>query len=509
MPEGQVSLTDDELAAAQKSGLFADPAVVNRLDSDSRRRLQRYRGPATPDSPTAGASAPVRFMGGVAQALDPTPFVKSLTTQGPVQTGQNMLAAQGQQFQQAGQDISKGRYTEAVGHGLAGALPVLGPAAAHAGETIAAGDVAGGLGQAVGLTAPFVAGPAMEGARQAADVTGLGERIAGAAERGATDRFVNATAPKVGQNKLRLNNMAADVAPDVLRQTTANTRSGLQQQVESKLEDAKAGLDSAADARGSNASMPTRPVLEALRAARQRLVAESIKGSPLEPGASGTDVVPTPNQEQVALIDKAIADVTQLGPTARYEALRRIRQSYDQIARVKYSPAVTPDFLAKQGEASAAESVAGALREGLGTKSPETAKANADYSLWKSATDVLKATEETERARPTVGRTIMARGLGAAAGGAEGGVVGAGVGAVIGPLIERLLSETRPAVKIMTARRLSELADALRQGPPARVQSLTQKLVAQAPTAVMATPKGSNVVPLPMAAENHTDQPPE
>lgn len=508
MAQEQVNLTDDELTIASQNKLFEDPAVLNKLDSDSRRRLTRIQAQTAPPDPNeafAGESAPVRFAAGVASALNPIPFANSLRTEGPIQTGRNMLAAQGQQFEKAGADFQQGRLAEGLGHTTAGILPVIGPAAAHAGETIAAGDVAGGIGQGVGLTAPFVTGPAIKGGRAVLDATGIGERVAGAAERGATARFVDATAPKVGQNKLRFANRAAEAAPDVLRNTTANTRTGLQAEVEAKLENAVAGLDAAADTRGANASMPTAPILNALRAARQKLVSESIKGSPLDPLVSGKDVVPTPNQGRVAMIDRAIAEVEGLGPTARFEALRRMRQAYDQIARVKYSPAVTPDYLAKQGDATAAADVSGALRDALAPASPETAAANADYALYKSVSDVLKATEETERARPTVGRTIMARGVGAAAGGASGGGPGAALGAILGPLVEKLANETKPAVKLMTSRRLMELADALRQNQTARVQSLTSKIVRQFPDLLAATPKPANLSLVPKAAEDQQD----
>jgi hypothetical protein len=47
---------------------------------------------------------------------------------------------------------------EAGGHGAAAVMPTIGPAAAAAGEQIAGGDVAGGLGSATALLAPSVAG---------------------------------------------------------------------------------------------------------------------------------------------------------------------------------------------------------------------------------------------------------------------------------------------------------------------------------------------------------------
>jgi hypothetical protein len=47
--------------------------------------------------------------------------------------------------------------SEALGHGLAAVLPILGPAAADVGEHFAHGDVAGGVGGSVGMLLPFAA----------------------------------------------------------------------------------------------------------------------------------------------------------------------------------------------------------------------------------------------------------------------------------------------------------------------------------------------------------------
>lgn len=55
-----------------------------------------------------------------------------------------------EQFTKAGDAYNQGHYSEMLGHGVAGALPLIGPAAAGAGEKIAGGDVAGGLGDAAG-----------------------------------------------------------------------------------------------------------------------------------------------------------------------------------------------------------------------------------------------------------------------------------------------------------------------------------------------------------------------
>lgn len=65
--------------------------------------------------------------------------------------GGAMLNAQGQQFSKAKQALNQGDYVQAAGYGLAGATPLLGPGAAHAGEQFGSGDIAGGLGTTTGL----------------------------------------------------------------------------------------------------------------------------------------------------------------------------------------------------------------------------------------------------------------------------------------------------------------------------------------------------------------------
>lgn len=68
-----------------------------------------------------------------------------------------LAGAQLEQFRKAKQAYHEGRISEAVGHTMAGALPLVGPAAANAGEQIGSGDISGGLGSATGLLAPMAA----------------------------------------------------------------------------------------------------------------------------------------------------------------------------------------------------------------------------------------------------------------------------------------------------------------------------------------------------------------
>jgi hypothetical protein len=68
-----------------------------------------------------------------------------------------ILPAQADQARKAVTDLQAGDYSSAAGHAGAAALPIVGPAAANAGERIASGDTAGGIGEAIPLLAPFLA----------------------------------------------------------------------------------------------------------------------------------------------------------------------------------------------------------------------------------------------------------------------------------------------------------------------------------------------------------------
>lgn len=109
--------------------------------------------PGTPNSGAAG-----RFAGGMASALNPIPALTH-----PIDTAKGAVKAQLGEFSKAKQAATgEGQFSgmtplertsSAFGHGLAGMVPLAGPAAANAGEQIGSGDVAGGLGSAAGLLA--------------------------------------------------------------------------------------------------------------------------------------------------------------------------------------------------------------------------------------------------------------------------------------------------------------------------------------------------------------------
>lgn len=111
--------------------------------------------PAQPEG-----SATWRFLSNAGEMLNPVTMVQGAAhaIAHPIETGTAMLGAQRAEYEKAKALIKSGQYSEAAGHGLASALPLLGPAAAAAGEQIGSGDIAGGLGKGAGLLAPMAVG---------------------------------------------------------------------------------------------------------------------------------------------------------------------------------------------------------------------------------------------------------------------------------------------------------------------------------------------------------------
>jgi tetrahydromethanopterin S-methyltransferase subunit F len=138
--------------------------------------------------------------------------------------------------------------------------------------------------------------------------------------------------------------------------------------------------------------------------------------------------------------------------------------------------------------------VTGALREHLAKLDPSTAAANAEYSLYKTATDVMDATAEIERVRPKVGRQLIARLTGATVGGQAAGAAGAVGGFILGPVLDSVMS-SGATTKLQTAQLMSKLAKAIRAGDQGYVNSLSLQLQSLAKRASVANQVGRTTSP--------------
>lgn len=482
-------------------------------------------------APEQQGSAIGRFASNAASMLNPIEMAKGAyqAVRHPIDTGTAIVGAMGDQWSQ-GIDLAKqGRLIEGAGHMAAGSLPVIGPTAANIGEQIGQGDVAGGMGATAGLLAPFGVKPAVQTARTMTP-KGLRATIAESLEARAGKRYASTMAPQVGPNKTRFGNQAEQVGPELAKNPNmgAWSREGLHAKVDQAFEAAGVKLDEAANSRLNARTFDTQPIIDNLRQVRQRWVSEAVEGSEFprqsttRPSAIldetgqpaqvtefqrkpiGRDVVPEDNAARVAKIDEAIRELEQLGPQARYESIRRIREAFDKPAKIKYAPSVTQDFLKKSGESSGAADVTGTLRSHLAKFDPETAIANEGYSLYKTAKDVLDATAEVERTRPRVGRAIMTRLTTTMAGGQQGGVAGAAAGYVLGPIVDAAAASA-PTIRLQTAQLMTRLAKAIRAGDVEQVNSITSRLQRLVPAGSVSVAQQT----APVSAERQRHRPAE
>lgn len=503
----QRTLSEAEFTAIKQKVLAAAPAG---LDEDS---FNRWAGPRMAAAIGTAESLPVapagsslgRFAEGVWQMVNPVSLAEGLygAVRHPVKTAVKVGKAQYEQGKQAFDLAKQGRYVEAAGHGVAAALPLIGPAAAEAGEQIAAGDIAGGLGKGVGLAAPFAASPALKAGVRAvrASAPGAATAVAEGLASKAGEMVADVATPKVGPNKLRFGNQARELAPDLLKRGEAGawTREGLHSTVKQGLATAEDALDAAADSRNAGFPHDTKGIVKALLDKRQELTAEAFdatepartattrtsaildaSGKPaqvtdLKATPIGRDVVPGPNAERVAQIDKAISELKQLGPQAPYESLRRIRQAYDGPAKATYAPSVTADYLKAQGGKLGAADVTGTIRSALAEADPATAATNAEYHLYRTLDEVLSAAKETEAARPKIGRRMAAILFGGGSGAAAGGATGATAGAALFLAVDAAASAGW-TTKLKAAQLMTDAAKALRSGSEGQLQSVAFQL---------------------------------
>ncbi len=168
--------------------LSTDPAAGQLLSTDPAAGVSGSPAVAAATSNQPAGSAVGRFVSGVAQNLNPISIVSGITqaVAHPLDTAKAQWDALEAERGKAYDLAKQGRYSEAVGHFAAGVLPLIGPPAAHAGERIASGDVAGGLGEGVGLIAPAVLPVAKAGAGAATETARAIPGVTEVLERGAT-----------------------------------------------------------------------------------------------------------------------------------------------------------------------------------------------------------------------------------------------------------------------------------------------------------------------------------
>lgn len=233
---GGATSDDDPLAfvAARRAALQAPPPAAAPAPSAE---------PAGPES-----SAGERFVNGVWQNLDPIAAVKGIATAvaHPLDAAAGIVNAGVDQFQKAKNAYNQGRYSEALGHGAAAALPLIGPAAANAGDKIASGDIAGGLGEGVGQIGAMLIPHAVKS-------------IVGSAAEGTANKLVNSNLKP--SKALKKANPTVPPAQAFLKQGVNMTKGGLET-LTNRVEDQGNQLSDLVQ--GKPGTFSLRPVLQKL-----------------------------------------------------------------------------------------------------------------------------------------------------------------------------------------------------------------------------------------------------
>lgn len=398
----------------------------------------------------------------VASEGDPTGVKGKIAAQKRLVEG--ILGPSWEQLQKGKKAYDEGRYTEAVGHTL-GAIPLIGPTAAHAGEQFAEGDFSGGLGTTAGILTPFAMRPALRGSGTVVRKAGeaLADRGATALERSADARMADVLAPKSGSNKVRLGNAAAEVAPTVVRDPRLNvsTRAELQAGIGEILDEARGKVEEVfVDAAAQNKFLKTTPIVKRLQDRLRELTIE---------GKDGAVVKPASRQAEMDALTQAIEEVRGLGNDVSPYELHKLTQSWRDAGKPASLPSVAADATkqsstAARGYLTAVESV----EQYMGQRVKGLAKPLAQQQLWQKAADVMEAAEEASRSRTGAVRKAVESGVGAWMGHHMTGThIGATVGAMILPLLDSAATGGITS-QIGVARFLAKAADHLKKGDIAK-----------------------------------------
>ena len=160
-PEGSVSPSGEYIVRGGQWVAVAESAPVEKSTEPKGGALERFAGgvwdatgkpmmEAFPELLETATSPPIELTkdeeGGIGIESKPLEFWKRFLS--------GAASAQKKELLKVLEEDSS--LLEKGGHLAAGLTPLIGPAAAQAGERIAEGDVAGGLGEGVGLALPFV-----------------------------------------------------------------------------------------------------------------------------------------------------------------------------------------------------------------------------------------------------------------------------------------------------------------------------------------------------------------
>lgn len=449
----------------------AAPAGVNRFGDSAADQ------PAQVQNPEGFGGGLLRNFAGLAHLGSPASWM---------QAAAGLIQSHVEQGVKAKEAFDQGRYSEAIGHLMATALPGVGPAAAHAGEAFGgtearydskgnviqpgmAPSLSAGAGETVGILAPEVLSAAAPKVSSAASAAEAPLRDSAAVEYG---RVLNATTKG---NKLRSQRVAPELAE---RGVTAMSLKGLQQKIAGSLQRTGQELSDAYDALPADSSVPLDDVLNRLQFRADQEFTVPTGQQPIAPS--------TYHQAGLALVDdikNRLTAASELDPQTGFRSLpvgrvRQMRQMYDEVANL--AGRYDGKALADHSQAAVQGMAADALRGVLADNQPSIAALNKEYSFWKDADRVVSDTITRKQGQAVPLGVKIAKGAGTGAGYVTGGPLGAAIGREAMGALERTLSS--PAWRTVSAVAKTKLANALASGNRGAIESAI-RLVAR-PTAL-------------------------
>lgn len=426
-------------------------------------------------------------------------IVKQNDPQFLAETGKGIINSTVDQLKKSKAAWDKGDKVEALGH-LGGAVPFIGTGAAAAGEKIASGDTAEGLGEATGILLPFGVHPAFKFATESRMAGAAGEL----ADRLATRKMAKTITPTSGEQKTRFAAMADKAAPDLLRDqatlrgggatvSTAAMDAWSKADLRDKVGTARTGaikeLDDAYGAIPEKERMSLGPLAKSIQAEIDKL---TVRGTKTGPGVfqdeplttevkmpdgttrvkrtselgdqrikTPTGTEPVGSADRLAALRTALSEVKAVGQSASASELRKLFSSWGSLAEREFTPATAPDFMKARGEGAGFASAESMGREFVNAQYPELKGPNAKYSLFNSVDRIMRAAHEADTASSgALRRGIKGAVVGEVVGSAMGypGVGSAAVGAAMAPILDAA-SASGVTSQIATARGLAKFAD--------------------------------------------------
>lgn len=347
-----------------------------------------------------------------------------------------------------------GAASEALGHGLATILPLIGPAAAHAGEQIGSGDVAGGLGAAAGLLTPSAvaaARPLVPAARQAT-ATALQDSAVRSMERAINPTRIDTKAK------------TAKVVPEMLEKR-------IWEPSLEKLEARAAGNRAVA---GENVGEALAPHGHKYRDTMQLVdELEKSKAEYQDVNRMGESVTIDP--QRVQAIQDLQDTLMNYGDKISVDSIVKVRRVWDDVVDAARG-FIQPD-LGTKITAWAAREGRSVLADELLQAVPDIGKVNAEYSFWKNIEDVASASVDRRVGQNRGLMPTIAGGAGAVVGEAVMGgaglpakAVSAAVGAKTFASLKKLFDS--PGYQMWSAVQKQRLADALMASDAGRIRGL-------------------------------------